>query len=250
MSKEKGARRLSEVQPERLAALNAGLVESRNLAEGLALNFADLLRTVVAERIAEDEELAQLAALPITRRMEAAGSVLARLGDSAQELISHPSDSIRGAMAYALVRGTDDVESALIAVRPLADDTHFGVREWAWMAARPRIASGLTRALECLAPWASEASPSLRRFASEATRPRGVWCQQLRPLVANPEPGLIILEKLRADPDKYVQDSVGNWLNDAAKSRPDWVEGVTRRWERESPGETTKRIIRRGRRSM
>src|SRR4029434_5740841 len=84
---------------------------------------------------------------------------------------------------------------------------------------------------------------NVRRTAIESTRPRGVWCTHIEALKSDPGPALIILEEVRADPSDYVRRSAANWLNDASKSRPDWVRDVCRRWLRESPGEETAKIV-------
>ncbi len=272
-------------------ALSRGERETKNLAEALALNDHTLLLAAfptLPPRDADALKLAKKNNLGVTRRMALAATILFNAAgdrDAAQRDLfrraaSHPSDTVRGWACYlvALAPGLSLAER-LRRIRPLADDPHFGVREWAWMALRPHIAteidadmgahmparidadaSGTGRGtrgpgetgatLAMLTPWTAEPSPFLRRYAVEITRPRGVWCAHLRPLRADPRPALPILEPLRADPEKYVQDSVANWLNDAAKDHPDWVRTLTARWNHESPAPATKRITTRAQRSL
>ena len=122
------------------------------------------------------------------------------------------------------------------------------------MAARPKISAELDSALPLLQPWTREGEAGVRRFATEATRPRGVWCGHIQALKDKPEMALPLLEALKADPEKYVQDSVANWLNDAAKTRPDFVKEVTLRWKRQAVNQpqeaATLRICKRAMRSL
>jgi len=240
----------SGIDYARQRALDRGQVETRTLAEALALDQAVLMRAVLPALASDFDPHARL---PISRRMAAAGALLqARLTpDGLEALCAHPADTVRGWCAFALAAMPGvDLAQRLRRLRPLADDPHFGVREWAWLAMRPHVADDLDAAIALLTPWTRESSSSLRRFAVEATRPRGVWSTHLEPLKREPARGLPLLEPLRADPARYVQDAVGNWLNDAAKSQPDWVRALCARWAAEDPSPAAARICARGLRSL
>lgn len=247
-----GARRVAEVPPDVLARLNRGEIETVNLTEMLAMDLRLLMHAVDAPTArAVRESLAP--GIGITQRMRVAGEALlgARGEGIIRDLAGHPSDIVRGWCAYAIAAGTrTGLRGVLAAMKPLADDPNSGVREWAWLALRPRIAAEIDTAIGLLGAWTVHDSANIRRFASEATRPRGVWCCHIDTLKAEPQRALSLLEPLRADASKYVQDSVGNWLNDAGKSRPEWLQTVCGRWLRESDLPQTRRICTRARRNL
>lgn len=248
----KGARSRADIDPVVLAELNAGTAETLTLAESLAIDFAALMNAACPA--VDAVPLRAAATDGVTRRMALAAQLaLDSLGGAAiVEMAAHPSDTVRGWAAYAIgLMPHLTLEERLVMIRPLADDAHFGVREWAWLGIRARVAAETLRALELLAPWTAETSANLRRFASEATRPRGVWCAQLAALRANPRPALAVLEPLRADPERYVQNSVANWLNDAGKDHPDWVRALCERWHDAAAGsKPTAYIVKRALRNL
>lgn len=244
----------SNISPEIIAELNAGTREAKTLAEGLAVDMAKLLRTAVpglAEEIYADIE--GQAERGITRRMESCGQVLLdHFGlERLNEIAKHPSDTVRGWVCFAIgLEPKLKLKERLDLIRPFADDKHFGVREWAWLPLRAHLSKNVSHAISALKPWTKEKSPYLRRFAVESTRPLGVWSVHIAQLKQNPSIGLPLLEPLRADPEIYVQDTVSNWLNDAAKSQPNWVKETCERWLEESRKESTKRICSRALRSV
>ncbi|MCY1127590.1 DNA alkylation repair protein [Frigidibacter sp. RF13] len=242
----KGAARIADVPPGVLADLNAGRIEAATLSENLATDFGLLLSHVLPDLASRAHEIDPRAG--VTRRMAmVADLVLA--GDAENRiahLARHPSDLARGWATFALAALPGlPLADRLSRIRPFADDPHFGVREWAWLALRPHVVEAPGEAIELLTPWASDPSANIRRFAIEATRPRGVWCAHIAALKSDPEPGRALLGHVRADPSRYVQDSTANWLNDAWKSRPDWVEALCSSWTAESPGPATAYIVRR-----
>lgn len=247
-------KRVADIGPERLRQLNAGTAEATTLTECLAVDFAALMHTVLPETGADAvAEMQNAAKKGITQRMSLAARLILHWHGlhALGRLLDHRSDTVRG-WACFLIGAAEGMSlgDRLAAIRPLADDSHFGVREWAWMAVRPYIAADLDDAIAQLAKWTSEPSERLRRFASEATRPRGVWSTHITALRQRPEQALPILEALRADPASYVQDSVGNWLNDASKDRADWVRSLCARWAIESAMPATSRINKRALRSI
>ena len=54
---------------------------------------------------------------------------------------------------------------------------------------------------------------------------------QIISLKNEPSIGLPIIEALKTDADKYVQTSLGNWLNDAAKTKSAWVNNLLLQWK-------------------
>jgi len=239
---------MKNISPERLHLLNSGIAETRILIEILAIDFALLLHNVLPEFIYP--ELPEK--LGITKRY----SLIAQAIDNQfgfkilNQLKEHQSDSIRGLGCYLIGQQKCSFDEKLSYIRDLADDTNPGVREWAWIAIRPHFLSDAPSAINLLEPWASDSSDNVRRFASEISRPRGVWCKHAQILRETPILGLPILQKLNNDPAKYVQLSVGNWLNDAGKDHPDWVMNLCAQWQKESPTTNTTKICKRALRNL
>lgn len=242
----KGAARVADVPQAILEQLNAGEIEAATLSENLAMDFAVLLRAILPELADEGEEIDRKAG--ITKRMTAAAGIIsARFGmEKLPWLAAHRSDIVRGWGAYLIALDPAlTLPDRVKAMLPFANDPHFGVREWAWLALRPHLVKAPHEAIAIMAPLAHDPSAYLRRFACESIRPRGVWSAHIPLLKEHPAQGLAAIEPLRADPARYVQDSVANWLNDAWKSAPDWVEALCHRWEAESPRDATRYVIRR-----
>ena len=251
----KGYAKVADIPPDLLLALSKGELPSATLSESLAIDQKVLVAAVFPEL---DEQGAQqiqaLSQLGILKRMKGIGEWLVETyGEAAwKRCQSHPADVVRG-WACFMVGASESLTVAqrLQAIRPLADDPHFGVREWAWMAVRPHLVAQLDESIAALHAWAQSDSEYVRRFACEALRPRGVWCAHIAMLKKEPERMLPILEALREDSSVYVQDSVANYLNDAAKDQAQWVRELCAQWQRQAPDNAAvQRLCRRALRSL
>jgi 3-methyladenine DNA glycosylase AlkC len=245
-----GARRPSDVPTPVRRALEAG-EPSVNHMEQIAMDMKALWSNTFPEFATSAQALS---AGGLVTKMRVGGMLLWRCygWEGINNGITWRSDTVRGWAAMAAGAAPDlSLAQRLRLVRAFADDHHFAVREWAWLSVRPHIADDIEVSIRLLRPWVSEDSPRLRRFPSEVTRPRGVWSRHIKMLKSEPQLGLPILEPLRKDESRYVQDSVANWLNDAAKSNPRWVLDLCGRWSMlESGCSATERICRRALRSV
>lgn len=261
----KGARKAQDIPQEVLELLNAGKIETVNLTEWLVVDHAKLIQTnfeaigVSKENIDLISEKIKTQKKPTAMNtIKLVGSTLYDLyaGDKKcnaifEQLSSHRSDSIRCYAPYLKSLSTNlSLSDKLNQSKQLIADTHFGVREVVWMALRPAIEANLAEAINILSRWTKSDDENIRRFTTESTRPRGVWCQHIDRLKESPEIALPILENLKSDDSKYVQDSVGNWLNDASKSNPDFVIKLCDQWRQQSPTKETEKIIKRARRTI
>lgn len=88
-----------------------------------------------------------------------------------------------------------------------------------------------------LARWAEDPNYHVRRLVSEGTRPRLPWAKAVR---LSPAETLPLLDRLQADPTRYVTRSVANHLNDLSKSVPEAVLERLEAWAAagtQDPGE-------------
>ncbi len=94
-----------------------------------------------------------------------------------------------------------------------------------------------TETLSELSRWTKDPNYHVRRLVSESTRPQLPWSGRIGLSV---EATLPLLERLHADPTRYVTRSVANHLNDIAKTNPEVVVSTLQKWqrlERQAPAE-------------
>jgi len=258
----KGARNKKEVPEEVKTLLNQGKIETKNLVEVLVIDQEKLLKNVLTDLKFEQyikpcvNEINSLKKKTLPQYTTTIGITLFKQSKENNDsnlfehLSKHKSDIVRSWACFFI--GFDD-ELTLIekfeAIKPFANDEHTTVREEAWGVMRESIRENLKESIAILSTWTKE-GPNLRRFASESTRPRGVWTKHIKELKESPEIALPILEPLKSDKEKYVQNSVGNWLNDASKSKPQWVKNLCMKWIKDSPTKETEKIVKRGLRTI
>jgi 3-methyladenine DNA glycosylase AlkC len=118
-----------------------------------------------------------------------------------------------------------------ISIPALADFTLLCSSEF---AIRPYLIRYPERMLDVCNRWAEHENEHIRRLASEGSRPRLPWGQDVPWIKKNPAVVVPILEKLKNDPSDYVRRSVANSLNDISKTHPQLVMEIATRWKGQS----------------
>ena len=257
----KGARKPAEVPSDVLNLLHQGEIETVNLSEWLAVDQR-ILFDYLSNRLRFSSIIIQEINQVLDEEKKPSSNTFSRLIGQTLERVVDNSEEIRRALskltsdvarcwaAHMIGARTLPIQEKLDAIKMYAADGHFGVREISFMAVKKDIATHVDVSISQLITWTSDGDANVRRFAAEATRPIGVWTNKIDDLKKHPEKAIDLLDPLKSDPSKYVQDAVANWLNDASKSRPDFVEDVCNRWRLESDTKETTYIIKRALRTI
>lgn len=129
-------------------------------------------------------------------------------------------------MFYVAKYGIEHLDESLATLHTLTQ--HFTAE----FSIRPFIERYPEQTYARLQVWAQDPSVHVRRLVSEGTRPRLPWAPRLKDYQRDPAPVVALLELLKDDPERYVQRSVANNLNDIAKDHPDVTLAVCKRWLR------------------
>jgi len=175
----------------------------------------------------------RLQALELKDRINAiADQLAASLPDdypTALGMVVDVSASVSGFVAWPLCsfverHGSEHPDESLAAIETLTQvmSCEFAIR--------PFLDRYLDEAMEAVRSWAVHDIDTVRRLASEGTRPLLPWGPRVAALTADPTLGLEVLELLRYDPSEDVRRSVANHLNDVAKAHPDLVVETVKRW--------------------
>lgn len=101
-----------------------------------------------------------------------------------------------------------------------------------------------------LIKWTLDENVYVRRLASEGVRIRLPWSRKLYAALDEFERYTVILTNLKDAPEKFVQKSVGNNLNDLYKDAPEKADYIISQWEKSGHSKAQDWIIKHGRRNQ
>ena len=254
----KGVRKAEDIPPKTMELLNAGAIETANLTEWLAVDQLQILKTVLKKLKKEslysefEEAVNSQKKISANNNTRVIGQLFSKYLDESvsAELTNHPSDVVRCWACWAITRGDFSTKQLAELSKPFAADKHFGVREVVIFTTKEKFAADLKNSVATLSKWTNSEDENVRRYVAEVLRPIGVWTKKVEALKENPQIGLPLIEPLKSDLSKYVQNSVANWLNDASKSQPDWVRDICKKWGDASDSKSTQYIVKRGLRTI
>ena len=98
--------------------------------------------------------------------------------------------------------------------------------------------------------WTHDENVHVRRLASEGVRIRLPWAQKLLVALDEFERYIVILTNLKDDPEKFVQKSVGNNLNDLFKESPAKAQYIITEWQKSKQSKAQEWIVKHGMRNQ
>lgn len=116
-------------------------------------------------------------------------------------------------------------------------------------AIRPLLKAHPKEVMDELIEWTADGNVHVRRLASEGVRIRLPWSQKLLVALEEFERYTVILTNLRNAPEKFVQKSVGNNLNDLYKEAPEKADFIISQWRKTGNSKAQEWIIRHGTRN-
>ena len=117
-------------------------------------------------------------------------------------------------------------------------------------AVRPLIDIYPKEALKIILKWSKDKNVHVRRLASEGVRIRLPWAKKSLVALQEFRTYKKILTNLKGDPEKFVQKSVGNNLNDLMKENSAKAMEIISGWRKNNPSKETLWIIKHGLRSQ
>ena len=103
--------------------------------------------------------------------------------------------------------------------------------------------------MKVLIDWSKDPNVHVRRLACEGVRIRLPWSEKIYVALDEFEHYAEILTNLKDDPEKFVQKSVGNNLNDLYKDAPEKADFLINGWEKTPSTKAQEWIIKHGRRN-
>ncbi len=117
-------------------------------------------------------------------------------------------------------------------------------------AIRPLLQEHPKEVMDELIQWTLDENVHVRRLASEGVRTRLPWAKKIYVALDEFERYTAILTNLKDDPQKFVQKSVGNNLNDLYKDDPQKADFLISQWEKMGQSKAQAWIIKHGRRNQ
>lgn len=117
-------------------------------------------------------------------------------------------------------------------------------------AIRPLLKEHPAEVMDELIIWTKDPNVHVRRLASEGVRIHLPWSQKLLVALEEFDRYSAILTNLKDDPEKFVQKSVGNNLNDLYKEAPEKAELIISQWQKTGQSKAQEWIIKHGTRKV